>query len=110
VGEDSLVRGNELLAGSDDDAHGALHQVVVLRHLLRSAALLNVVEESNENVLGEGTDIVAGEERLTALVLDEKNTFNRDSGVRVNDIVGGVEVLDEKGQNRDELLLGELGC
>ena len=46
---------------------------------------------------------------LSLLVdLNEKDSFNRDSGVRVDDVVIRAEVLDEKRENGNELLLCEL--
>ena len=46
---------------------------------------------------------------LSLLVdLNEKDSFNRDSGVRVDDVVIRAEVLDEKRENGNELLFGKL--
>lgn len=40
--------------------------------------------------------------------LDEQDPLDGGSSVRVDDVVGGGEVLDEKGKNREELIFGEL--
>lgn len=46
---------------------------------------------------------------LSLLVdLDEKDSFNRNSGVRVDDVVIRAEVLDKKREDRNELLFCKL--
>lgn len=83
-------------------------------------ALLDLTKDSHEDAFSEWANVrvrkacfvsiqrVPDLHWLTVLVLDEEDAFDRDGGVCVDDLVGGIEMLDEKWKDRDELLLREL--
>jgi hypothetical protein len=52
--------------------------------------------------------VCSGNSQSLAVLLDEEDALNCRRGVRVDDIVGGGKVLDEKRKDGKELLLGEL--
>jgi hypothetical protein len=74
--EDAGVDGRERLAGRQDDAHDASHQVVVLGHLLGRFAGLDPAKEGGQDVLRERPDVGLRELGL-AVDSDKEDALDR---------------------------------